>query len=215
MQRTLPLFLIVGLAAGLTGCDRAGSPLSSLGMARPRVATAAPSPPQDTPPADTASAVPYYSQYQPSAPLRPASGRTGSTSFVPKVAPEPGTPVPNRVPRPRVTVESVAAASTSAAAKPTLDLDTLENRLRETDAIGVMTKLAVKNQVDDLIEAFATYHKGDKSVPLPQLRDRFNLLLMKVASLVQDGDPKLFTDISGARDGLWQMLSDPQNFARL
>jgi len=45
-----------------------------------------------------------------------------------------------------------APSPSKPAATPALDLKSLEKRLRETTAIGVFTKLALKNQVDDLLD---------------------------------------------------------------
>jgi hypothetical protein len=96
-----------------------------------------------------------------------------------------------------------------------LDLEGLEKRLRETSAIGVFTKLSLKNQVEDLLEEFQKFHDGDRTEPLPRLRERFNLLLMKVLSLLQEDDPALAAEISASREALWAVLADPQKFARV
>lgn len=96
-----------------------------------------------------------------------------------------------------------------------LDLDALEAKLRATDGIGFMTKLAVKNQVDDLIEQFRSFHSGNRAVSMAVLRERFDLLMMKVVTLIQDTDRPLFLEIRGAREGLWTKLSDPKQFAGL
>jgi len=52
---------------------------------------------------------------------------------------------------PAVTAAAAARAPTAAGATPALDLTGLEQRLRETHAIGLFTKLSLKNQVDDLL----------------------------------------------------------------
>jgi hypothetical protein len=36
----------------------------------------------------------------------------------------------------------------------------LEQRLKSTNAIGVLTKLTLKNQVDDLLDKFRAYYQG-------------------------------------------------------
>ena len=100
-------------------------------------------------------------------------------------------------------------------ASPALDLASLEKRLRETKAMGVFTKLSLKNQVDDLLEMVQAYHQGRGRATLPQLRERFDLLLLKVLSLVQDADPALSRDISASREALWSLLADPAKFANL
>ncbi len=98
---------------------------------------------------------------------------------------------------------------------PTLDLASLEKRLRETKAIGVFTKLSLKNQVDDLLAQFRAFHQGPGGVTLTELRERYNLLLLKVLSLLQDSDPLLARDISASREALWSLLADPVKFATL
>jgi len=88
-------------------------------------------------------------------------------------------------------------------------------RLRDTSAIGFFTKLALKNQIDDLMDRFRRFHAREDGTPLEQLRDQFNLLFMKVITLLQDGDPALGREIAKGREVLWGKLADPGEFARL
>ena len=99
------------------------------------------------------------------------------------------------------------------AATATLDLPTLEQRLRSTSAIGIFTKLSIKNQVDDLIAQFRAYHAGAPSPTLKQLRERFELLVLKVVTLLQDDDPELAAAVTASRDAIWAVLTDPKKFA--
>lgn len=96
-----------------------------------------------------------------------------------------------------------------------LELESLKRRLRETPAIGFFTKLALKNQLDDLLEAFRSYHAGDNAISLPQLCERFNLLFLKILTLLQDDDVALAQDFAASRYALWDLLSDPQQFEHL
>lgn len=98
---------------------------------------------------------------------------------------------------------------------PALDLTSLEKRLRETQAIGVFTKLSLKNQVDDLLEQLSAFHEGRGQTPLSKLRESYDLLLLKVLSLLQDKDPALARDIAASREALWNLLADPAKFANL
>jgi hypothetical protein len=100
-------------------------------------------------------------------------------------------------------------------AKKEFDIKELEARLRATKAIGFFTKLALKNEIDDLLGKFRCYHAGACDTPLPTLREEFNLLLMKVLSLLQDDDPDLFRALAGAREIVWNNLTDPTAFAGL
>lgn len=137
------------------------------------------------------------------APSSPAGA--ASTAAKPTVAaPAPGT----------------AAASTGAAHQgpppaPTLDLGSLEQRLKDTRAIGVFSKLSLKNQVDDLLEQFRAFHKKQAKLSLDELRQRYDLLLLKVLSLLQDGDPPLAAAIASSREALWGILTDPEKFAKI
>lgn len=106
-------------------------------------------------------------------------------------------------------------ASSHAAATTALDLNGLEARLRETRAIGLFTKLSLKNQVDDLLEQFQEFHAGRGGGPLPRLRERFDLLVLKVLSLLQDRDARLARDVAASREALWALLADPRTFSTL
>jgi hypothetical protein len=134
-------------------------------------------------------------------------------------APRTGAPAP-RTETPRPQENAAPAASTSSPAStpeepPALDLSSLEKRLRDTSAIGVFTKLSLKNQVDDLLEGFREFHGRRSQVKLATLREGFDLLLLKVLSLLQDKDPALARDISASREVLWNHLADPAKFGNL
>jgi len=98
---------------------------------------------------------------------------------------------------------------------PTFSITNLVARIRETGAIGFFTKLALKNQIDDLLSEFREFHDKAGNTELAFLKDQFNLLLMKVITLLQDDDPKLFQDIVSAREFLWMNLADLERFERL
>jgi hypothetical protein len=97
----------------------------------------------------------------------------------------------------------------------TLDLSALKTRLKDTKAIGVFTKLTLKNQVDDLMGKFRQHHAGKPTPTIAELRRSYDLLLMKVLSLLQDDDQKLASDILSSRERIWDMLADPKKFATL
>ena len=105
--------------------------------------------------------------------------------------------------------------SNKPAAQPTLNLADLEQRLRDTHAIGVFTKLSLKNQVDDLLNELRALYKSPDKRPSPELRQRYDLLLLKVLSLLQDSDPSLAAAISSSREAIWGILSDPEKFSKI
>ena len=128
----------------------------------------------------------------------------------PAVTSVPGTE-PQKPPQPE------AAPSTpppeQIATAPVLSLSELEQRLRDTRAMGLFTKLSLKNQVDDLLAQFKAFHQRQSRISLGQLRQRYELLLMKVVSLLQDGDPRLASAVFSSREAIWVVLTDPKSFA--
>jgi hypothetical protein len=110
---------------------------------------------------------------------------------------------------------AVAAAPASTSPAPTLDLAALKQRLRDTRAIGVFTKLALKNQVDDLLDKFRGFYNGQLKTSLPELRQAYELLVQKVLALLQDSDAPLAREIAASRETIWDLLADPKKFATL
>ena len=107
------------------------------------------------------------------------------------------------------------APAPRATVAPPLDLEALKAQLRQTKAIGVMTKLSLKNQVDDLLDKFREHHAGKPTPTMTELRRSYDLLMMKVLSLLQDHDQKLASDIVSSRERIWGLLADPRAFAAL
>lgn len=105
-------------------------------------------------------------------------------------------------------------ASQRPAAQPELDLAALEDRLRNTRAIGVFTKLSLKNNVDDLLAAFRAFYSGQIRTTLAELRQRYDILVMKVLTLVQNGDAALAQALAASRDSIWGILSDREKFQK-
>lgn len=101
------------------------------------------------------------------------------------------------------------------AAAPSLDLKALEQRLRNTKAIGIFTKITLKNQVDDLLDEFEAFYKKKSKRSMQDLRRSYDLLLMKVLSLLQDKDQPLASAIVASREAIWGLLADPKTFASL
>jgi hypothetical protein len=131
----------------------------------------------------------------------------------PASAPAPAPKTASQAPAAPKTA-SQAPAPPKTVAPPTLDLASLEARLRATGAIGVFTKLSLKNQVKDLLDQFTTFHHGGPP-PLTALRQEYDLLLLKVLSLLQNDDVSLASAVSASRESIWAILVDPSKFAKL
>jgi len=111
--------------------------------------------------------------------------------------------------------DGVAPGDGKQASPPSLDLPSLEKRLRETEAIGFFTKVTLKNQVDDLVSQFRAYHGKPGKTSLAELRQRYDMLLLKLLSLLQDSDPPLAHTIVASRDAIWSVLTDPVKFTTI
>lgn len=184
-------------------------------------------------PADTQpQSLPAVSQNQPDASSVPGASADTARPVVPPpvspaTTPHPAKSHPSADTRPTKSPAPVglpAAPAASAASAPksdnapataTLDLGQLESRLRDTRAIGVFTKLSLKNQVDDLLSEFRVYYRGPNKRPSADMRQHYDSLLVKVLGLLRDGDPTLATAISSSREAIWGILSDPDKFAKI
>lgn len=152
-------------------------------------------PPQDAPPEAAATPPVTKGATKADTPAAKTAGKGPAPTPPPAAARKPATP---------------AKAEAAAA----LDLKALEQQLTATKAIGVMTKLSIKNQVDDLIEQFRDYYDGRLKTSLADLRRPYEMLLMKVLAVVQDGDPALASKINASREAIWAILADREKFAR-
>jgi hypothetical protein len=155
------------------------------------------------PPASKPPASPTAKPAAPAAAKPPAP----STSKPAAAAPEKPAPAGQTAPR--------AAALPATPSATELDLDALKEELKSTKAIGVFTKLTLKNQVDDLLDRFRDHYAGNAKITMAELRRSYDMLMMKVLSLVQDRDQKLASNIVASREVIWGLLSDRKKFAAL
>ena len=156
-------------------------------------------------------------------PVPPATAKAGppaSAAPPAKTAPAPVTKG-TTAPVAKAPVAKAPAAKAQPAPPPKtaavapLDLEALKTQLKQTKAIGLMTKLSLKNQVDDLLDKFKAHHSGKQTPTMTELRRSYDLLMMKVLSLLQDHDQKLASDIVSSRERIWGLLADPRAFAAL
>ena len=210
--QTLRLSLVAGLtavllAAGCASMRPAETPKPDVAAASgaATVPVTAPSPQPQPPPSPPVSApAPAPASAAPTeSPATTKSAPPSSASKSSAAASQPAV-APAAKPQPA-----------AAPAAPTLDLASLEQRLRDTRAIGVFTKLSLKNQVDDLLADFRAFYRAAHVRPSAELRQRYDLLLLKVLSLLQDGDPPLAAAISSSKEAIWNILADPDKLAKI
>ena len=127
----------------------------------------------------------------------------------------PAVKAPPSVPAVQVPKKDSAPPQVTKPKAPPLDLASLETRLKETKAIGVLTKIVLKNQIDDLLGQFRAFYQGKLKTTLAELRRSYELLVLKVLALLQDTDPALASALAESRDAIWGILSDPAKFATI
>ena len=227
LQIAAPLLLWVAACVHQGEASRTSAPAPTQAPPvenAPRPAPAPPAAPATTPApvaAESPPTVPHPAAPAGAAPPAPrgrASPATpGPTSTPSREVPAAPRAAPGPAPSAPAATPPAAARAAPAPAPPAaaLDLAGLEQRLRDTHAIGVFTKLSLKNQVDDLLTQFRAYYQGGSKVTLAQLRQKYEVLLIKVVTLLQDGDPPLATAISSSREAIWNVLTDPKKFANI
>jgi hypothetical protein len=230
MRYTAILALTASLV--LLGCKNLQPGASSAAPAQP-AASQSSTPAQGAPGADASNTTPTPQQPKTAATAQPESkpaqppvkelskSAAQTTKGSASPAPQPpkaanGNSMSPKAPPPSPAKSAARVAEPAGPPPaPALDLNSLKERLKDTRAIGVFTKLSLKNQVDDLLGQLRAFHAKKAATSLAELHQRYDLLLLKVLSLLQDGDPSLAAAISQSRDSIWSILSDPQQFAKL
>jgi hypothetical protein len=87
-----------------------------------------------------------------------------------------------------------------------IDMEILTSRLKKTKAIGLFTKLAIRNDVSDLMNDVKRYRKKSMlAARIKEIRESFEGLLMKIIALLDD-DPELSRAMYVGRESIWKSL---------
>ena len=63
-----------------------------------------------------------------------------------------------------------------------------------------------------MLQQFRSHYLSGQKTGVANLRQPYDLLVLKVLALIQDGDPLLARTISGSREAIWIILADPAQF---
>ena len=216
--------IVLSLALSSCAAPRRSPESERQPVAQPAPATIAPDQSAPSAPVSPTPAAPAQPPAPPPATPKPAPPPTAAS---PATA-SPGAPSARSAAKPSSTAAASApknsapatppvakATPPEAPASPTLDLGSLEQRLKDTRAIGVFTKLSLKNQVDDLLSELRAFHSGSGKTPQAELRQKYDTLIIKVLTLLQNGDPQLATAVASSREALWAILMDPKKFSQI
>jgi hypothetical protein len=108
---------------------------------------------------------------------------------------------------------TAASRASAAPALQQLTLSGLEHRLRETRAISVFQKLALQNDVNDMLARIRHAHLGGKPA-LAALRAPYDRLMANI-QIMLERDPQLAREIATSREAIWDLLSDRSKRASL
>jgi hypothetical protein len=133
---------------------------------------------------------------------------------VPPAAP-PAPEVPAAPPAsPPATTPAPAPPGLPAPAAAAISLEELGQRIRDTEAIGTLTKLSLKNDIDDLVDDIRAFHEHGEG-DLDALHERFEALVLKLMAMLEDKEPELSLALGHSRDDIWRKLMNPVEFAKL
>ena len=93
-----------------------------------------------------------------------------------------------------------------------VDLEILGDMLAKTSAVGFLTKLSLKKDIDKVLARLEKFHDGGGKYTLEQLEEQYNLLLMKIAAHLQDKDLATHRHLCNAWLVIWEDLQDPAYF---
>jgi len=100
-------------------------------------------------------------------------------------------------------------------AEEIVDLEMLTAALRETKAIGKITKIRLGSDIKKVLSRLESWHDNKSKFTLDQLEEQYNLLLMKIAILIHDDDLFLHQQLCNAWAGIWLDLKDPDRFRQM
>ena len=106
-----------------------------------------------------------------------------------------------------------SADSTAKKLRKGLDLESLEQRVRTSSALGFFDKIKLKFEVDELIQSVSNFYNDKSHESVRVLRVRYEALLSKALELLQK-DTELRRELSSSREVLWKMLLDPVRFVK-
>ena len=93
-----------------------------------------------------------------------------------------------------------------------IDLEKLTEMLADTKAIGLLAKLGLRKNIKKVLKRLEAYHDGKGKFSLEELEEQYDLLLMKIASQLQDKDLMLHRHLCNAWLEIWNDLSDFDKF---
>jgi len=96
-----------------------------------------------------------------------------------------------------------------------IDLQMLIAGLRDTTAIGKLTKLRLRSDINIILRRLERLHDSNSRFTLDQLEEQYHLLLMRIATLIHDDDLLLHQQLCNAWARIWFDLKNPDSFRQM
>jgi len=93
-----------------------------------------------------------------------------------------------------------------------VDLEMLSQALRDSRAVGMFEKIKLKGSIGNLLKRLEAYHDGARKFSIEQLEEQYNVLLMRIASHLQNKDQLLHQQLCNAWLTIWLDLEDSGRF---
>lgn len=90
------------------------------------------------------------------------------------------------------------------------DLDALEAKIRNTDAIDLFAKISIKNELSSLIEEIARSRESKNAADLKIQKARFEKLIDGTVAMLRKGDAPLAKEVAESRGAIWNFLNRPE-----
>jgi hypothetical protein len=87
--------------------------------------------------------------------------------------------------------------------------------LKDTPAIGLISELRLKSEIEDLVSDLAAYPAGRPTSRIDELNTRYCDLVVRVVRQLQHGDGALAHGLTESINHLWAPLADPEQFTLL
>ena len=117
-------------------------------------------------------------------PSPPAATGQTTGKTVPPAAKTTAKPTASRAPAAQPSRQESTRPDAASPKAPPLNLASLKQQLRETQAIRVLSKITLKNHVDELLDQFRALYQGKLKGNLADLRRSCDLLVLNVLSLL-------------------------------
>ena len=91
-----------------------------------------------------------------------------------------------------------------------IDLDALETKISNTQAIGFFAKLRIRIEIDSLTDKISQILNGRSTASLKDVKRRYEDFHRSTVTRLRKGAPSLADELAKSRDQFWMVLTKPK-----